>query len=52
MRDKGLDPETARKVRADFTRRILATPHDLVKHGSDQKIGSRRGVRWKLAGTA
>lgn len=48
MRDKGLNPDADRKVRADFTKRILVTLHDLVKNGSVEKIGAGRGVRWRL----
>jgi hypothetical protein len=52
MRDKGLDPEN-RKMRADFTRRILVSLHDLAKGGHVQKAGHGRGVRWQLlAGAA
>jgi hypothetical protein len=51
MRDKGLDPEN-RKLRADFTRRILVTLHDLVKAGAIEKIGHGRGVRWQAVGQA
>jgi hypothetical protein len=47
MRDKGLDPEN-RKLRADFTRRILVSLHDLTKAGTVEKVGHGRGVRWKL----
>jgi hypothetical protein len=45
MRDKGLDPEN-RKMRADFTRRILVSLHDMAKGGHVQKTGHGRGVRW------
>lgn len=47
MRDKGLDPEN-RKLRADLTRRILVSLHDLMKAGTVQKVGHGRGVRWCL----
>lgn len=47
MRDKGLDPEN-RKLRADFTRRILVSLHDLAKGGHVQKTGHGRGVRWTV----
>jgi hypothetical protein len=47
MRDKGLDPEN-RKLRADLTRRILVSLHDLTKGGHVQKVGHGRGVRWQL----
>jgi hypothetical protein len=47
MRDKGLDPEN-RKLRADFTRRILVTLHDFTKAGTVEKVGHGRGVRWNL----
>ncbi len=49
MREKGLDPEADRKQRADFTRRILVSLHDLRKAGTVEKIGQGRGVRWKLS---
>jgi hypothetical protein len=49
MQDKGLDPEN-RKLRADLTRRILVTLHDLMKAGAIEKIGHGRGVRWSLIG--
>jgi hypothetical protein len=49
MRDKGLDPEN-RKLRADLTRRILVSLHDLTKGGYVQKVGHGRGVRWQLLG--
>ena len=41
MRGKGLDPEAARKVRVDFTRRILVC-----------STTSERMERWKRSGTA
>jgi hypothetical protein len=49
MREKGLDPESDRKLRADFSQRILVTLHDMVKRGgSVEKIGDKRGVRWPV----
>ena len=48
MRDKGLDPETERRIRTDFTRRILITLHDLRKAGTIEKVGHGRGVVWRL----
>jgi hypothetical protein len=48
MRDKGLDPEN-RKMRRDFTRRILVSLHDLKKAGVVLKDGHGRGVTWRLA---
>ena len=48
MRDKGMDPEKDRKTRSDFTRRILATFHDLRKAGYVEKVGHGRGVRWRV----
>lgn len=48
MQDKGLDPEAERKVRADFTRRILVSLHDLRKAGTVEKIGHGRGVKWQM----
>jgi len=50
MREKGLDPESDRKQRTDFTKRILVSLHDLRKAGTVEKIGAGRGVRWRLAG--
>ncbi len=47
MRDKGMDPEN-RKMRRDFTRRILVSLHDLKKAGAVQKFGHGRGVTWRL----
>src|SRR2546423_662685 len=47
MRDKGLDPEN-RKLRRDFTRRILVSLHDLRKAGVVLKQGESRGVTWQL----
>jgi len=48
MQEKGLDPESDRKIRTDFTRRILITLHDLTKAGAVEKIGHGRGVTWRL----
>lgn len=48
MREKGLDPESDRKLRTDFTRRILVSLHDLRKNGTVEKVGHGRGVRWQL----
>jgi hypothetical protein len=48
MRDKGLDPDAERKLRADFTRRILVSLHDLRKAGFIEKIGNGRGVTWRI----
>src|SRR5579863_9977732 len=47
MRDKQLDPEN-RRLRTDFTRRILVTLHDLMKAGRIERIGHGRGVRWRV----
>jgi hypothetical protein len=47
MRDKGLDPEN-RKLRRDFTRRILVSLHDLKKAGVVLKDGHARAVTWRL----
>jgi hypothetical protein len=52
MLDKGLDPDNDRKLRADFTRRILVSFHDLLKTGEVERVGQGRGVRWKLASEA
>lgn len=51
MRDKGLDPEN-RKLRRDFTRRILVSLHDLKKAGVVAKNGYGRGVTWCLKESA
>jgi hypothetical protein len=48
MREKGLDPETDRKTRSDFIRRILVSLHDLRKAGMVEKVGHGRGVVWRL----
>ena len=48
MRDKGLDPESDRKIRTDFTKRILVSLHDLRRAGIVDKVGNGRGVKWKL----
>jgi hypothetical protein len=45
MRKKGLDSEKERKLRADLTRRILVSLHDLMKAGMIEKIGHGRGAR-------
>jgi len=47
-----MDPLADRKMKADFTRRILVTLHDLVKAKTVEKIGHGRGVRWKLSQNA
>jgi hypothetical protein len=52
MVEKGLDPDNDRKLRADFTRRILVSFHDMMKAGEVERVGIGRGVRWKLAGEA
>jgi hypothetical protein len=52
MVDKGKDPLVDKKLKADFTRRILCTLHDLAKAGSVEKVGNGRGVRWKLVNQA
>jgi hypothetical protein len=36
-------------IRRDFVARFLNTLHDLLRRGTVEKIGQRRGVRWKLA---
>lgn len=46
--DKGKDPLMDKKLKSDFTRRILCTLHDLTKAGTVEKIDSGRGVRWRL----
>lgn len=48
MRDKGLDPESDRKIRLDFTKRILVSLHDLRKAGTIEKIGHGRGAKWRV----
>ena len=47
LKDKGLDAEN-RKLRRDFTRRILVSLHDLRKAGAVLKDGHGRGVMWRL----
>jgi hypothetical protein len=37
MREKGLDPQSDRKLRADFTRRVLVSLHDLMKPGPSKR---------------
>ena len=49
MLDKGIDPEKERKLRVNFTQRILTSLHDLRKTGEVERIGYGRGVRWRLA---
>ena len=51
MKDKGLDPNEKR-VRADFTRRILISLHDLRKAGLVEKIGHGKGVKWQALDAA
>ena len=47
---KGLDPDTDRRVRADFMRRILQTLDSLERrYGRVVKSGHGRGIRWKLS---
>jgi hypothetical protein len=48
MRDKGLDPEADRKLRTSFAQRFLTSLHDLRKIGRVERIGTGKGVRWKL----
>jgi hypothetical protein len=49
MREKSMDPSADKKLRRDFTRRILVTLHDLRKAGAVMKLGHGRGVFWRLA---
>ncbi len=42
-------PETDNLVRRDCASRFLDTLHDMLRRGTVEKIGSGRGVRWKLA---
>ena len=48
MREKGMDPETDRKTRSDFIRRILVSLHDLRDSNVVEKVGHGRGVVWRL----
>ena len=48
MRDKGLDPDSDRKVRTSFAQRFLTSLHDLRKAGKVECIGTGKGVRWRL----
>ena len=50
MRDKGLDPETNKKVRTNFAQRFLTSLHDLRKTGRVECVGSGQGVRWRVVG--
>jgi len=47
MQEKGMDPEN-RRMRTDFTKRILVSLHDLRKAGVVLKAGHGRGVTWRL----
>jgi hypothetical protein len=49
MVDKGLDAHANRKQRADFTRRILVSLHDLRKAGKVDQIGTKTKVKWRMA---
>jgi hypothetical protein len=49
MQDKRLDPDRDRKLRTDFTKRVLVSLHDMLKAGQVERIGFGRGVRWKIA---
>ncbi len=48
MVDKGKDSLTDKKIKTDFTKRILCTLHDLRKAGTVEKVGAGKGVRWRL----
>jgi len=48
MREKGMDPETNRKVRTSFAQRFLTSLHDLRKTGRVESVGAGKGVRWRL----
>jgi hypothetical protein len=52
MRDKKLDPERDKRLRADFMKRILQTLDSLERrYGRVIKSGTGRGIRWRLAPT-
>ena len=46
-----MDLQAERKQRADLTGRILVSLHDLKNSGVFEKIGDKRGVRWKYRQT-
>ncbi len=48
MRDKGLDPVADKKQRVAFSQRFLTSLHDLRKARTVERIGSGKGVRWRL----
>ena len=48
MRKKYLDPETDRKSRNKFIRRILVSLHELRKANVIDKVGHGCGVVWRL----
>jgi hypothetical protein len=45
---QGLDPETDRVTRTDFVRRVTLQLNDMYRKGKVEKIGSGRGMRWRL----
>ncbi|HEY3909551.1 MAG TPA: hypothetical protein VGM07_06640 [Stellaceae bacterium] len=49
MADKGLDGANDAKTRADFVRRITMQLNAMARDGRVAKVGSGRGVKWKLA---
>jgi hypothetical protein len=48
MRDKGLNPDEDRKLRANFASRFLTSLHDLRNAGTIERVGAGKGVRWRL----
>src|ERR1700733_83522 len=49
MTDKGLNYDADRHMRIEFTCRITMQLNSMAHRGDIQKIGSGRGVRWRLA---
>jgi len=48
MTDKGLSFDSERHLRIEFVRRITMQLNSLARKGEVAKIGSGRGVRWRL----
>jgi hypothetical protein len=48
MADKGLNFEGDRRTRIEFARRITMQLNHMARRGMVEKVGSGRGVRWKL----
>jgi hypothetical protein len=48
MTDKGLNYDADRHLRIEFTRRFTMQLNSMARKGDVQKIGSGRGVKWRL----